>query len=85
MKPQNSEANKGKPENADTVRASITFPADVYETLELIAKEKKYRWRGWSGTRLTNTLRTGGRYSGSKRKRAECLSNKTTLSGSLTK
>ena len=41
MKPQNSEANKGKPENADTVRASITFPADVYETLELIAKEKK--------------------------------------------
>ena len=26
---------------ADTVRASISFPSDVYETLEDIAKQKK--------------------------------------------
>jgi predicted DNA-binding protein len=41
MKPQKGEENKGKSENADTVRASITFPAELYETLEAIAKEKK--------------------------------------------
>jgi predicted DNA-binding protein len=28
-------------QSAGTVRASISFPPDVYETLEVIAKEKK--------------------------------------------
>jgi predicted DNA-binding protein len=32
---------KGKDESAAAVRASISFPPDVYETLETIAKEKK--------------------------------------------
>lgn len=32
---------KGKAESAAAVRASISFPPDVYETLETIAKEKK--------------------------------------------
>jgi predicted DNA-binding protein len=30
-----------KAQNATAVRASISFPPDVYETLEMIAKEKK--------------------------------------------
>ena len=30
-----------KPQNVAAVRASISFPPDVYETLEVIAKEKK--------------------------------------------
>ena len=30
-----------KAQNAATVRASISFPPDVYETLEIIAREKK--------------------------------------------
>jgi hypothetical protein len=32
---------KLKVENPAVVRASISFPPDVYETLEMIAKEKK--------------------------------------------
>lgn len=28
-------------QNSGCVRASITFPSDVYETLEIIAREKK--------------------------------------------
>jgi len=30
-----------KTQNAAAVRASISFPPDIYETLEIIAKEKK--------------------------------------------
>lgn len=30
-----------KPEPTSSVRATISFPPDVYETLETIAKEKK--------------------------------------------
>jgi predicted DNA-binding protein len=30
-----------KTQNGTAVRASISFPPDVYETLEIIAKEKK--------------------------------------------
>jgi len=30
-----------KTSNASTVRASISFPAEIYETLEGLAKEKK--------------------------------------------
>lgn len=30
-----------KPRNAASVRASISFPPDLYETLEEIAREKK--------------------------------------------
>jgi predicted DNA-binding protein len=30
-----------KAEGAAAVRASISFPAEIYETLEIIAKEKK--------------------------------------------
>jgi len=41
MRVQKSEENKGKTESADTVRASISFPAELYGTLEVIAKEKK--------------------------------------------
>jgi metal-responsive CopG/Arc/MetJ family transcriptional regulator len=32
---------KMKPQTTGSVRASISFPHDVYETLEVIAKEKK--------------------------------------------
>lgn len=31
----------GNSQNAASVRASISFPSEVYETLEIIAKEKK--------------------------------------------
>jgi predicted DNA-binding protein len=36
-----NDANKMKAQSAAAVRASISFPPDVYETLETIAKEKK--------------------------------------------
>jgi hypothetical protein len=32
---------KMKPQSTTQVRATISFPPDVYETLELIAKQKK--------------------------------------------
>jgi len=32
---------KMKPQTTGSVRASISFPPEVYETLEVIAKEKK--------------------------------------------
>ncbi len=42
MKTKKSDGKKMKAaENAVTIRASISFPPDVYETLETIAKEKK--------------------------------------------
>jgi hypothetical protein len=41
MKTRQSEENKGQTEGADTVRASISFPSDLYGTLEGIAKDKK--------------------------------------------
>jgi predicted DNA-binding protein len=41
MKAQKTEENKRNTEGADTVRASISFPAELYGTLEVIAKEKK--------------------------------------------
>jgi predicted DNA-binding protein len=34
-------ADKKRGRQADSVRASISFPSEVYETLEVIAKEKK--------------------------------------------
>ena len=34
-------AKKIKGQTAAAVRASISFPADIYETLEIIAKEKR--------------------------------------------
>jgi predicted DNA-binding protein len=41
MKAKKGGVNKMKAQNAATVRASISFPPDIYETLETIAKEKK--------------------------------------------
>jgi predicted DNA-binding protein len=41
MKPKTGDGKKMKAQNAATVRASISFPPDVYETLEIIAREKK--------------------------------------------
>lgn len=41
MKAQIGEEKKGKTEGADTVRASIGFPSERYETLERIAKDKR--------------------------------------------
>jgi metal-responsive CopG/Arc/MetJ family transcriptional regulator len=41
MKSQKGEEKKGKTEGADTIRASISFPSELYETLEGIAKDKK--------------------------------------------
>jgi predicted DNA-binding protein len=37
----NKRGKKMKAESQAAVRASISFPPDVYETLETIAKEKK--------------------------------------------
>ena len=36
-----SGGRKTKAQSAAAVRASISFPADIYETLEVIAKQKK--------------------------------------------
>jgi predicted DNA-binding protein len=41
VKAKNRNGKKMKTRNAAAVRASISFPADVYETLEGIAEEKK--------------------------------------------
>lgn len=41
VKAKKAEARKMKTQSAAAVRASISFPPDVYETLEVIAKEKK--------------------------------------------
>lgn len=41
VKPKSGDPKKVKTQNAAAIRASISFPPDVYETLEIIAKEKK--------------------------------------------
>ncbi len=41
MKVKKGDSQKTKPQGEAAVRASISFPPDVYETLEVIAKEKK--------------------------------------------
>lgn len=41
VKSKTGDVKKVKTQNAAAVRASISFPPDVYETLEIIAKEKK--------------------------------------------
>jgi len=41
VKAKNRSGKKMKTRSATAVRASISFPADVYETLEGIAEEKK--------------------------------------------
>jgi predicted DNA-binding protein len=40
-KSKTGDGKKMKAQNAATVRASISFPPEVYETLESIAREKK--------------------------------------------
>ena len=41
VKKKKAGAIKMKTQSAEAVRASISFPSDMYETLEIIAKEKK--------------------------------------------
>ena len=41
MKAKKGDAKKMKDQTATAVRATISFPAEVYGTLEVIAKEKK--------------------------------------------
>jgi predicted DNA-binding protein len=41
MKVKKADGKRFKDQSAAAVRASISFPPDVYETLEVIAKEKK--------------------------------------------
>jgi metal-responsive CopG/Arc/MetJ family transcriptional regulator len=41
VKAKKGDGPKVKAQGAATVRASISFPPDIYETLEVIAKEKK--------------------------------------------
>ena len=41
MKAREEDGKKMKAQSAAAVRASISFPPDVYETLEDIAREKK--------------------------------------------
>jgi predicted DNA-binding protein len=41
VRSKTGDGKKMKAQNAATVRASISFPPDVYETLESIAREKK--------------------------------------------
>ena len=41
MKTRKGDGRKMKHQSAAAVRASISFPPDIYETLETIAKEKK--------------------------------------------
>ena len=41
MKAKSGDRKKTKVQSAAAVRASISFPSDIYQTLEVIAKEKK--------------------------------------------
>ena len=41
MKRKKGRGQSVKAQGASTIRASITFPPDLYETLEEIAKQKK--------------------------------------------
>jgi hypothetical protein len=41
MNPKKGDKKKMKAQTAIAVRASISFPPDIYETLETIAKEKR--------------------------------------------
>ncbi len=41
MKRKKAEARSTKAQNPSRVRASISFPSDLYETLDEIAKQKK--------------------------------------------
>lgn len=41
MNATKGDSKKMKAESAAAIRASISFPPDMYETLEVIAKEKK--------------------------------------------
>lgn len=41
MKAKKGDGKKTKVQSTAVVRASISFPADVYETLDTIAKQKK--------------------------------------------
>jgi len=41
MKSRRADSRKVKADSTAAVRASISFPPEVYETLEVIAKEKK--------------------------------------------
>lgn len=41
MTAKNRDGKEMKTQSAAAVRASISFPPDVYETLEVIAREKK--------------------------------------------
>jgi len=41
MKAKKGDSKKMKAQSTAAVRASISFPPDVYETLETIAREKK--------------------------------------------
>lgn len=41
MKPRRGDTRGMKPEGAASIRASISFPPDIYEMLEQLAKKKK--------------------------------------------
>jgi predicted DNA-binding protein len=41
MKPKTQDRSKPKAEGSGVVRASISFPPEIYDTLEGIAREKK--------------------------------------------
>ena len=41
MKPKKGSGKKMKAQSAVQVRATISFPQDIYETLEAIARQKK--------------------------------------------
>ncbi len=41
MKAKSRDGKRAKVQNPAAVRASISFPSDIYETLEVIAKDKK--------------------------------------------
>ena len=56
-----------KTPSASLVRASISFPPDLYEMLEEIAQQKKYPWPGSCVTRRKGTLQRQRRILSNKR------------------
>src|SRR5687768_2531512 len=53
-------------EGSKSVRTSVSFSHELYETLERMVKGKKSRWPGSCATREKNASQSNGHYSAQK-------------------
>ena len=60
MKGRKGRTGRVKALNIASIRATISFPSELYVTLQGIAKQKKCRSRGWCARLQKSTSRTSG-------------------------